>query len=203
MHSCIQRTHSGTQISPAWCTLQSLKFLICELAQHSRTCVCMERDIYYSWRIFSYLLIPKEMYTWTHLHTYESMHKDSHELLSSPYPWGASPQALSVVPEQRKEGRIWNQCVYIILITMSTKQRMQAVRELECTHYYMSIYRRDGDKMTDETCANFYEMSQPSLSLLSKGERRGTPWTGWQSIQSKNRHNIYYSWACTWWQWAD
>lgn len=35
--------------------------------------------------------------------------------------------------------------------------------------------------------------SQPSLSLLSKGERRGTPWTGWQSIQSKNRHNIYFS----------
>lgn len=41
---------------------------------------------------------------------------------------------------------------------MSTKQRMQAVKELECTHYYMSIYRRDRDKMTDETCANFYAM---------------------------------------------
>lgn len=45
------------------------------------------------------------------------------------------------------------------MITMSTKQRMQAVKELECTHYYIPIYRRDGDKMMDESCANFYEKS--------------------------------------------
>lgn len=51
------------------------------------------------------LVIPEEMYTRTHLHTYEAMQTGSHKLLSLVYSRGRSPQASSLVSEAVKGGQ--------------------------------------------------------------------------------------------------
>lgn len=56
-------------------SLLSCGLLICGLKRHASTCVCVERHIHYTLLSVN-LAVPEEMYTCTHLHTYEPMQTD-------------------------------------------------------------------------------------------------------------------------------
>lgn len=75
---------------------------------HASTCVCVERHIHYTLLSVN-LVVPEEMYTCTHLHTYEPMQTD-------PYLWHTLEGDVLKLPVSYQSKEWWTKSENITLV---------------------------------------------------------------------------------------